>query len=196
MTLSEILRANGVGDEAIAAIQAAMKANKVYTASEENLDIRYGKLKTQHEGATQQLNEANALIEELKKSNKGNEGLQQKVTAYEQQVAQLQAALEEAKIDAEAKVGLLAAKAVDVDYLLYKLKEKARADNKPLSLDDNGKLKGWDDLLSGLQTQCPNQFEPESKRKIIENKLPEQPTHENEPASLEEALKMTYAPQS
>lgn len=162
MNLNEILKANGVNDEAISAIAAAMKENKIFTASEENLDIRYGKLKTQHDGVNQQLTEANALIEDLKKSNKGNEGLQQKVTAYEQQVAQLQKELEETKIDAEAKVGLLAAKAVDVDYLLYKLKEKARADEKPIALDENGKIKGWDDMLSSLQTQVPNMFESAS----------------------------------
>ena len=162
MTLNEILKANGVNDEAISAIAAAMKENKMYTASEENLDIRYGKLKTQHDGVNQQLTAANALIEELKNSNKGNEGLQQKVTAYEQQVAQLQKELEETKIDAEARVGLLAARAMDVDYLLYKLKEKARADEKPIALDENGKIKGWDDLLSALQTQVPNMFESAS----------------------------------
>ena len=162
MNLIDILKAKGVNDELIAAIQEDMKANSIYTASEENLDIRYGKLKTQHEGTTQQLNEANTLIEELKKSNKGNEGLQQKVTAYEQQVAQLQAELEEAKITAEAKVGLLAAKAVDVDYLLFKLREKAKADGKTIELDENGKIKGWEDMLSSLQTMSPNMFESAS----------------------------------
>lgn len=159
MNLADILKAKGVSDELIAAIQEDMKANNVYTASEENLDIRYGKLKTQHEGVTQQLNEANTLIEDLKKSNKGNEALQQKVTAYEQQITQLQSELEEAKVTAAAKVGLLEAKAVDVDYLLFKMREKAKADGKTIELDENGKIKEWDDLLSSLQTQSPNMFE-------------------------------------
>lgn len=159
MNLVEILKAKGVNDELIAAIQEDMKANSIYTASEENMDIRYGKLKTQHEGVTQQLNEANTLIEDLKKSNKGNEALQQKVTAYEQQITQLQGELEEAKVTAAAKVGLLEAKAVDVDYLLFKMREKAKADGKTIELDENGKIKEWDDLLSSLQTQSPNMFE-------------------------------------
>lgn len=159
MNLADILKAKGVSDELIAAIQEEMKANNVYTASEENLDIRYGKLKTQHEGVTQQLNEANTLIEDLKKSNKGNEALQQKVTAYEQQITQLQSELEEAKVTAAAKVGLLEAKAVDVDYLLFKMREKAKADGKTIELDENGKIKEWDNLLSSLQTQSPNMFE-------------------------------------
>ena len=48
MNLTEILKANGVDDEVIGKITADMKTNKVYTASEENLDIRYGKLKNDH----------------------------------------------------------------------------------------------------------------------------------------------------
>lgn len=168
MTLNEILKANGVSDEAISAIGAAMKENKIYTASEENLDIRYGKLKTQHDGVNQQLTEANALIEELKKSNKGNDGLQQKVTDYETKVQQLQAELEQTKLDAAIKVELLANKAVDVDYLTFKLKNKGEA----LTLDENGKIKDWDDKLAALKTQFPNQFEASGKKTVVENRLP------------------------
>ena len=98
----------------------------------------------------------------MKKSNKGNEALQKQVTDYEQQMAQLQKELEETKVDAEAKVSLLAAKAVDVDYLLYKLKENARKEGKPITLDDNGKINGWDAMLESLQTQSPNMFETAS----------------------------------
>lgn len=168
MTLNEILKANGVNDEAISAIAAAMKENKIFTASEENLDIRYGKLKTQHDGVNQQLTEANALIEELKKSNKGNDGLQQKVTDYETKVQQLQAELEQTKLDAAIKVELLANKAVDVDYLTFKLKNKGEA----LTLDENGKIKDWDDKLAALKTQFPNQFEASGKKTVVENRLP------------------------
>ena len=47
MTINEILKAKGISDETVADILAAMKENKIFTAGEENLDIRYGKLKTQ-----------------------------------------------------------------------------------------------------------------------------------------------------
>lgn len=168
MTISEILKAKGVSDDVIKGVLEDMKSNKIYTASEENLDIRYGKLKTDHEGVTKQLGEANSLIEELKKSNKGNEGLQQKVTAYETQVQQLQAELEQTKIDAAIKVELLASKALDVDYLTFKLKNKGEA----LTLDENGKIKGWDDKIAALKTQFPTQFEGTGKKNVVENKLP------------------------
>ena len=168
MNITEILKAKGVDDETIAGILADMKANKVYTASEENLDIRYGKLKTDHEGKIAELTEAQNLIAELKKSTKGNEGLQQKITDYEGQVAQLQAELEQTKLDAAIKVELLSAKALDVDYLTFKLKEKGE-----LALDENGKVKGWDDKLAGLKTQFPTQFEAAGSKKYEEHRLPD-----------------------
>lgn len=186
MTIAEILKANGVGEEAIAAIQTAMKENKIYTAGEENLDIRYGKLKTQHESTAQQLTEANALIAELKKGTKGQEGLQQKVSEYEAQVKQLQDELAKTQLDAEIKVQLLGAKALDVDYMTFKLKEKGE-----LALDENGKIKGWDDKLAGLKTQFPTQFEASGAKKIVENKLPEGDDHAS--LSKEEILRKPYA---
>ena len=169
MTLADLLKAKGIDDDTIKAVQEEMKNNKIFTASEENLDVRYGKLKTDHEGVTKQLGEANSLIEELKKSNKGNEGLQQKITDYEGQVAQLQAELEQTKLDSAIKVELLSAKALDVDYLTFKLREKGE-----LALDEQGKIKGWDDKLAGLKTQFPTQFEGEGSKKYQEHRLPEQ----------------------
>lgn len=187
MTIAEILKANGVDDNAAKAILDAMKADKIYTASEENLDIRYGKLKGDHEGVTKQLAEATALIDELKKSNKGNEGLQGKITAYEAQVQQLQAELEQTRVDSALKVALLDSKALDVDYLTYKLKAKGDA----LTLDENGKIKGWDDKLAALKTQFPNQFESQSRKQIIEKRLPDQEEHGA--LSRSEILKKPYA---
>lgn len=106
------------------------------------------------DGKTTELETANNLIADLKKGTKDNEGLQTKITDYESQVAQLQAELEKTKLESAIKVELLAAKALDVDYLTFKLNEKGE-----LSLDENGKIKGWDDKLAGLKTQFPNQFE-------------------------------------
>ena len=193
MTIAEILKAKGIDEEIIKAIQEDMKTNKIFTASEEHLDDRYGKLKLQHEGKIAELTEAQNLIEELKKSNKGNEGLQQKVSDYEAQVAQLQEQLAQTQLEAEIKVQLLGAKALDVDYLTFKLKEKGE-----LALDENGKIKGWDDKLAGLKTQFPTQFEDTSKKNILENKLPENKEHggESEPKSLADALRMQYEQQN
>lgn len=167
MTIAEILKAKGVDDEIIKGVLEDMKTNKIFTASEENLDIRYGKLKTEHDGKLAELTEAQNLIAELKKSTKGQEDLQGKITAYEGQVQQLQAELEQTKIEAEVKVGLLEAKALDVGYLTYKLKEQGE-----LALDENGKIKGWADKLAALKTQLPTQFEGTAQKNILENRLP------------------------
>ena len=168
MTLAEILKAKGIDDETIKGVQEEMKSNKIFTASEENLDVRYGKLKTDHDGKLAELTEAQNLIAELKKSNKGNEGLQQQIADYEGQVAKLQAELEQTKLDAAIKVELLSSTALDVDYLTFKLKGKGE-----LALDENGKIKGWDDKIAALKTQFPTQFEGSGKKNILENKLPD-----------------------
>ena len=168
MTIAEILKAKGIDEKIIGEIQEEMKSNKIFTASEENLDIRYGKLKTEHDGKLAELTEAQNLIAELKKSSKGNEELQGKLAAYDSQVAQLQEELKQTKLDNAIKVELLSNKALDVDYLTFKLKEKGE-----LTLDESGKIKDWDDKLAGLKVQFPTQFESSGAKKIEENRLPE-----------------------
>ena len=98
---------------------------------------------------------ANKLIDDLKKASKGNEDMQDKFTQYEQKNAQLQAELQETKIKSAIKVALLSEKAVDADYLTYKLNEKVKEKGESLELDENDNIKGWSDKLSGLKTQFP-----------------------------------------
>lgn len=186
MTLNEIFKAQGIEDAIANAILAAMKENKIYTTNEENLDVRYGKLKTDFDGKTKELNEANNLIAELKKSNKGNEGMQTKITAYETQVGELQKELQQTKLDAAIKVGLLSEKATDVDYLTFKLKEKGE-----LQLDENEHVKDWNDKIAALKTQFPNQFENSNSKKIEENKLNK--PDENGTYTRADILKKSYA---
>ena len=133
---------------------------------------------------------ANGLIAELKKGTKGNEELQGKITGYETQVADLQKQLAETKIKAAVKVALLSEKATDIDYLTFKLEEKLRAEGKILELDDNENIKGWDDLLSGLKTQLPNQFAASNNRIIDPNRL-EKP-NEKPTLTKDEFNKMGY----
>lgn len=186
MNLNEILKSNNITDEVITAILNAMKENKIFTASEENLDVRYGKLKTDHEGKVKELTEANNLIAELKKSNKGNDDLQTKISGYENQVGELQKELEQTKLDAAIKVALLSEKAMDVDYLTFKLKEKGE-----LVLDENEKIKDWDDKIAALKTQFPTQFESSTQKKVEEHKL-EQSENNNTVFTRADILKKPY----
>lgn len=153
MTLQEILKANGVADDVVEKITNDMKTNKVFTTGEENLDIRYGKLKTDFDNLTAQNTEANNLIEQLKAGTKDSEKLQGQITAYEGQVAELKEQLKQTQLDSEIKVALLSAKVTDIDYMTYKLKEKGE-----LELGEDGHIKGIDDKIAGLKTQYPTQF--------------------------------------
>jgi hypothetical protein len=144
-------------------------------------------------GKETELTSANGLIAELKKGTKGNEELQGKITGYETQVADLQAELQATKIKSALKVALLSEKATDIDYLTFKLEEKLKAEGKTLELDDNENIKGWDDLLSGLKTQLPNQFESATAKKVEPNRLPQgDGERKSEPTTLADALKQQY----
>lgn len=133
---------------------------------------KYDSLQALLDGKTTELDTANGLIAELKKGTKGNEDLQGKITGYETQVQQLQAELEKTKLENAIQLALRDAKAVDPDYLAFKLRDKYSADE--LKLDENGKVKGMDDKLAGLKTQFPAQFEGAGSKKVIENKLPDE----------------------
>lgn len=190
MTISEILKAKGLGEDVIKEIMDEMKANKIFTASEENLDIRYGKTKTELESVTKERDEGKALIAELQKSNKGNEDLQKQVAEYEAKMAQLQAKLVETQIDADAQAQLLAGgvKPDDLDYVMFKLKAKG-----PLEMGEDGHVKGMDDKIAAMKTQLPANFNGESKKKYEEFKLPEnEGNRETEPKNLADALRMQY----
>lgn len=167
MTLQELLKSQGLSEEQINGIVGAMKENKIFTASEENLDTRYGKLKTDHDSLTSQYGEATKLIDELKKSNTGNEDLQNKVSTYETQITALKQENEELKIESSLRFALKDAGAVDVDYLVFKAKEKGE-----IKLDDDGKVKGIDSIVDGLKTQIPGQFEAKKQNKVEERRLP------------------------
>ena len=155
---------------------------------------KYDALQTLLDGKTAELETANGVITDLKKGTKGNEELQGKITTYENTVAQLQAELAKTRLDNAIQLALRDAKAVDPDYLAYKLHEKYKPEE--LTLDENGKVKGMDEKLSGLKTQFPNQFEASGTKKIIENKLDEGEPGEAEPKNLEDALKLAYGPKN
>lgn len=132
---------------------------------------KYDALQALLDGKTGELETANNLIADLKKGTKGNEELQGKITDYEGEVQQLQEQLQETKIKSAIKVALLSEKALDVDYLTFKLETKLKDEGKTLELDENDNIKGWNDMLSGLKTQFPTQFESSASKKVDEHKL-------------------------
>ena len=144
-------------------------------------------------GKETELKSANDLIAQLKKDTKGNDDLQKKIGEYDAQVAQLQAQLAETKMKAAIKVALLSEKAVDVDYLTFKLNEKLKEKGETLELDENDNIKGWDDKLAGLKTQFPSMFESAaSGEKKFEEKRFEQGS-ESGTLTRADILKKPYA---
>lgn len=170
MTLEELLKSQGCSDEQVTNILTGMKNNKIYTASEENLDLRYGKLKTEHEAMVKKDEESQKLIEDLQKETKGNEGIQSKITEYQEIIEKQKDEIEEANKESALTIGLLSAgaKAEDIDYLLFKMGHDSEF---KMELDENGKVKGLSDKVKDLKTQYPQQFEESSQKKIDEKKL-------------------------
>ena len=145
-------------------------------------------------GKNAELDTANGLIAELKKGAKGNEELQSKITAYETEKAQLQQELQETKLKSAIKVALMSEKAVDVDYLTFKLNEKMKEKGETLELDENDNIKGWADKLSGLKTQFPTMFESAGSgnmQVLGDNRLPSGDNRQVTPTK-EQFMSMSY----
>ena len=190
MTLQELLKTiQGLTDEQQKAILDGMKQNKIYTSAEENIDIRFGKLKTDHDALVQKDSESQKLIADLQKATKDNESVQSKITEYEATIQKQQEELAQAKTESALKIGLLSAgaKASDIDYLIYKMNHDG--DWTP-ELGDDGQVKGLDDKVKGLKTQFPNQFESKAQKKIEEKKLDK--PDDNKTVTKEEFRKMGY----
>lgn len=164
MNLLEILKANGIDDTLASKITADMKANKVFTAGEENLDIRYGKLKTDHETSKQTIANLQSQIAQF-------EQLKAQYTSQSdeanRQIESLKAENEKIRTDYAIERVLMEAKVQDVDYMKYKLKEKHPDGFK---FDENGKLESINTVLDDLKVQFPNQF-AKTEKKIEEKKL-------------------------
>lgn len=139
---------------------------------------------------TKEHDEALALIEELKKKNAGNEDLQKSIADYDAKLAKLAEENERLRVEKALEIALLEnkAKAGDIDYLMYKIK----AEHKDLALDENGKVKGVDDIINGAKTAYAGNFETVAKKKYDPNPLPTGNPPEDEPATLAEALARKY----
>ena len=184
MNLKEIMLANGIDNAVIEKIAQEMKANKIYTASEENLDIRYGELKNEHTALTQQTSDLQAQIaqfEQLKAQ------LTSQADEANRKVAEMQSENAKIKTDYALERALMEAKVQDVDYLKYKLKEKHPDGFK---LDANGKIESINTVIDDLKVQFPNQF-VKTEKKIEEKKL-EKSDNDNGGISSEQFSKMNY----
>lgn len=184
MNLKEIMLANGIDNAVIDKIASEMKANKIYTASEENLDIRYGKLKNEHTALTQQATDLQSQIAQF-------EQLKAQLTSQAEEankkIAEMQSENAKIKTDYALERALIEAKVQDVDYMKFKIKEKHPDGFK---LDENGKIESINTVIDDLKVQFPNQF-AKTEKKIEEKKL-EKSDNDNGGISSEQFSKMNY----
>ena len=184
MNLLEILKANGIDDEVAGKITADMKANKVYTASEDNLDVRYNKLKNDYTASTQQITDLQQQIAQFEQAKSQNATL---IEEANRKFAELEAENARIKTDYALDRALMEAKVQDVDYMKFKLKEKHPEGFK---LDENGKIESINTVLDDLKVQFPNQFS-KTEKKIEEKKL-EKTDDTNTGITSEQFSKMNY----
>lgn len=170
MKLNELLKANGIEDEQIEKIVAGMKENKIFTSAQENMDVRYPKLKSEYD-------ELRTEIEELK-------GKAEKDVDYKAESEKLKQELAESRKESAVKLELLKAGVKDIDYMMFK------ANDLDIQIDKDGKIKGIDDVLDQLKTQFPSQFEHSQLKKVEENKLPKVP--ETPQITKEQFNRMSY----
>ena len=137
MDLKEILKEAGLDDKAIKQVLTTMKAEKIYTTSEENADIRLKKNKEKIEKLEGELDDAVTKIEGFKDLENEKETLSKEVENLKK--AALESALKAAKVKNEKLV-------------------KALLDNEKLTLKE-GKLEGIEEQLKVIKEENDFLFE-------------------------------------
>ena len=190
MTLQEILKAKGMADEVIEAVLGEMKNNNIFTTSHENMDVRYPKLKADHDKLATQYGDSTRRITQLEADAQGYADIQGQVASYQTQIATLTQQVEDQKIEAAMDRILTksGAKPEDFDYLKFQWRKKGE-----ISLDDNGEIKGGDDAIAGLKTQHPVHFASATdQRELQPHQLHDRNNHSGSTVTKEEFNKMGY----
>ncbi len=136
--MEELLKGLGIEAETITKIVEGMKESKMFISKEENIDIRYKKLKKDFE-------DSKKTIDNLTEQNKGNEELQKTISEYENK-------LKQTNIDYAIKDAL---KGVKHSELL-----KSQFNMDKLTYED-GQVKGIDEQLKTLKETYKDFFEVE-----------------------------------
>ncbi|MCW2281413.1 phage scaffolding protein [Lactococcus lactis] len=154
MEFKEFLTKQGVTEEQANKIVSGMPENKFYLTNEEKLDERYAKLKQQKEDLQNDLNAANALVDNLKKSNKSNEELQQQVEDYKTQIESLNNQRAEDRKNNAIELALKDAKARNTKAV------KSLLDLDKIEVTDEG-IKGLNEQLESFRESDAYLFETE-----------------------------------
>ncbi|MCS9992364.1 scaffolding protein [Weissella confusa] len=200
MDFKELLTKQGVDDEKAAAIIEAMQTEKIFTTTEENIEERFNKMKSQRDSAREELDAANALVDDLKKATDGNADAQKQIEEYKDTAEQLQGKLTSLEKTSAVKEALTKAGATDIDYALFKL---GGVDS--LELKD-GKVVDLDNKVKELQEAMPTYFKGADDQdkgknddpgkggfKVLDNKLKGGADDGNQPTTLAERIAANMA---
>ena len=92
------------------------------------------------------------------------------------------------------KQALAQAKATDIEYLTYKIKNEYQENKTPFELDSGGNLKGITEILDTVKKNHVNLFEPQTISKDVDVLSVGKGDNnaEPEPKNLMEALQAKY----
>lgn len=125
---------------------------------------KYDTLESDKKNVAEQLKTANGTIETLKKSNKDNEALQNKISEHETTIAQLKADAKNARKTYELKEQLSKEGVTDPDYIIYKKggidKFTFDAEGKPIGVADVVKTFKEDNSMAHLFQKTQQSYTP------------------------------------
>ena len=180
-----------IDDEKTKELFEELKKHNVYFANEENLDIRYSKLKEDMTAKNKLYEEAQKHIDELSQGVKSGEELKAKQAEYEAKIQQLESENKQIRIEGILREKLSKANATDTDYIIYRIKNRLQADGKTLELDESNNIKGIDEIIEAEKKSNASFFKTESMSKEVEiQNVGKGEKAEAEPKNLIEALRM------
>jgi len=152
MDFKQVLTDAGLNEEQVDTVNKAMAEAKIYTTEEPDAGTRIQKAIAQRDSAREELNAANKLVDDYKKSTTDNEETQAKISAYETQVSELQTKLTNVEKTNVLKVELGKAGVTDVDYAIYKM---GGVDGLELT---DGKITNLESKVKDLKETIPTYF--------------------------------------
>lgn len=150
MNFKEYLVSTGISEEQAQQVVDGMPEKDFHLASEENLDVRFEKMKQKKEELETDLATANETLTTLRDENKDVQTLQEQIEEYESTVATLQEERAEEQKSFAIKEALTKAGAKDLDYMMFKLGD--------VEVDEEGNLKNLDNKLKELKENNPTFF--------------------------------------
>ena len=104
-------------EEQISAITSGMQENGIFLSAEENIDLRYHKLKEEKDSLSGQVSTLTKTVNDLKKNNQDNEELQTTIQTLQETLKQQQEDSRNAAKAYELKDALKGKGVLDADYL-------------------------------------------------------------------------------